>query len=234
MLSKIALSVGTRTDGVRAPVAYEIPREVVNEAIVNAVAHRDYTSNGSVQVMLFADRLEIRNPGRLPPALTPDKLRVAHGSVPRNPLLAESLYLAEYIERMGTGTLDMIRRCTETGLREPGFAVEDGFVTTVWRPSTSRLTKPAPEVTPEVARMLSVVRGEKSRREIQAALGLADAKHFREHYLQPAIAQGLLEMTIPSKTRSRLQKYRLTDKGSAILATTTGFDYRPLREARCR
>lgn len=42
----------------KAPVTYEIPPEVVREAIVNAIAHRDYTSNGSVQVMLFADRQE--------------------------------------------------------------------------------------------------------------------------------------------------------------------------------
>ena len=133
VLSKIALSVGTRAESVRAPVTYEIPKEVVTEAIVNAVAHRDYTSNGSVQVMLFADRLEVRNPGRLVPPLTFEKLRVPHASVPGNPLLAESLYLAEYIERMGTGTLDMIRRCVEAGLPEPEFAVTDGFVTTVGR-----------------------------------------------------------------------------------------------------
>lgn len=82
VLSKIALSVGTREAGPQAPVRYEIPKEVVAEAIVNAVAHRDYTSNGSVQVMLFADRLEIWNPGALPPSLTLEKLRVAHGSVP--------------------------------------------------------------------------------------------------------------------------------------------------------
>ena len=44
VLSKIALSVGTRAESVQAPVAYEIPKEVVTEAIVNAVAHRDYTS----------------------------------------------------------------------------------------------------------------------------------------------------------------------------------------------
>ena len=75
------------------PVAYEIPREVVAEAIVNAVAHRDYTSNGSVQVMLFADRLEVWNPGGLPPSLTLEKLRHPHGSVPGNPQLAEPLYL---------------------------------------------------------------------------------------------------------------------------------------------
>ena len=119
VLSKINRLIGTRAQDVRAPTTYEIPKEVVSEAIVNAVAHRDYTDNASVQVMLFANRLEIRNPGRLPPPLTLEKLRTAHSSVPGNPLLAESLYLAEYIERMGTGTLDMIRRCAEAGLPEP-------------------------------------------------------------------------------------------------------------------
>lgn len=200
------------------------PNEIMNEAIVDAVAHHGYTSNGSVEVMLFADRLEIRNPGRLPPALTPDMLRVAHGSVPRNPLLAESLHLAEYIERMGTGTLDMIRRCVEAGLREPGFAVEDGFVTVLWRPGAAVPEGPTPEVTPEVARMLSVVQGEMSRKEIQEALGLADEKHFRARYQQPAIAHGLLEMTIPSKPRSKQQKYRLTDKGRAAIVDRTRSD----------
>ncbi len=135
VLSKINRSIGTRAESARAPRTYEIPVEVVTEAVVNAVAHRDYTDNGSVQVMLFADRLEVRNPGRLPPPLTLEQLGQAHRSVPGNPLLAESLYLAEYIERMGTGTLDMIRRCVDGGLPEPEFAVTDGFVTTVWRAS---------------------------------------------------------------------------------------------------
>ena len=133
VLGKINRRIGVRTESARAPRSYEIPVEVVTEAIVNAVAHRDYTDNGSVQVMLFADRLEVRNPGRLPPPLTLEKLREAHRSVPGNPLLGEALYLTEYIERMGTGTLDMIRRCVEAGLPEPEFAVTDGFVTTIWR-----------------------------------------------------------------------------------------------------
>jgi len=119
VLSKINLAVGTREHSVQAPVAYEIPREVISEAVVNAVAHRDYTSNGSVQVMLFSDRLEVWNPGSLPPSLTLEKLRHTHGSVPGNPLLAESLYLTKYIERMGTGTGDMIEHCKNAGLPEP-------------------------------------------------------------------------------------------------------------------
>ena len=133
VLGKIALSVGTRAQSVQALVAYEIPREVVTEAIVNAVAHRDYTSEASVQVMLFADRLEIWNPGTLPPPLTLDKLRVPHESVPGNPLLARAMYLVKYIEQMGTGTLDMIARCVEAGLREPEFEATGSFVTRILR-----------------------------------------------------------------------------------------------------
>jgi predicted HTH transcriptional regulator len=106
---------------------------VIAEGIVNAVVHRDYSSNASVQVMLFADRLEITNPGRLPDSLTFESLRHSHASVPRNPLIAEPMYLTQYIERMGTGTGDMIRLCLEAGLGEPTFSYRDGFVLTVPR-----------------------------------------------------------------------------------------------------
>lgn len=133
VMSKLALSVGTRAKSAQAPVTYEIPREVVAEGIVNAVAHRDYASNGSVQVMLFSDRLEIWNPGNLPSSLTLERLREPHGSVPHNPLLAEPLYLTKYIERMGTGTGDMIRSCRAAGLKELEFRVSDGFKLTIPR-----------------------------------------------------------------------------------------------------
>jgi len=134
VMSKIARSVGTREHSAQAPVKYELPKEAVAEAIVNAVAHRDYASNASVQVMLFADRLEVWNPGELPPPLTPELLRLPHASIPRNPLIADPLYLAHYIEKAGTGTLDMIALCREAGLPEPDFRQDGGqFVMTLWR-----------------------------------------------------------------------------------------------------
>ena len=148
VLSRIALSVGTRAESTGAPVTYEIPREVVAEAIVNAVAHRDYTDSSSVQVMLFADRLEVMNTGALPPALTVEKLRVTHESVPRNPLLTECMHLLRYIEKMGTGTVDMIRRCAEAGLPEPEFEAGPGFVTRIRR--AGRTTLGRGETTREV------------------------------------------------------------------------------------
>ena len=86
--------------------------------------------------MLFSDRLEITNPGRLPDSLTFESLRHPHSSVPHNPLIAEPLYLTQYIERLGTGTGDMIRLCVENGLPEPVYGYRDGFVTTIWRPNS--------------------------------------------------------------------------------------------------
>ena len=134
VMSKLARAVGTRAQGPEAPVEYELPKAAVAEAVVNAVAHRDYSSNAGVQVMLFADRLEVWNPGELPPPLTPERLRKPHASIPRNPLIAEPLYLAHYIEKAGTGTLDMIARCREVGLPGPDFEQRAGqFVVTLWR-----------------------------------------------------------------------------------------------------
>lgn len=134
VMSKLVRTVGTRAQGPQAPVTYDLPKDAVSEAIVNAVAHRDYASNGSVQVMLFADRLEVWNPGELPSKLTLEMLRRPHTSIPRNPLIAEPLFLARYIERAGTGTVDMISLCREAGLPEPEYRQDGGqFVQTLWR-----------------------------------------------------------------------------------------------------
>ncbi len=77
-----------------------------------------------------------------------------------------------------------------------------------------------PEVTPEVAKVLSVLREEMTRSEIMGALGLKDEKNFREKYQQAGLAAGLMKMTIPDKPNSRLQKYRVTKKGTSFLKKT--------------
>jgi predicted HTH transcriptional regulator len=142
VMSKINRYVGTRVNGPQAPVKYELPREAVMEAIVNAVAHRDYASNASVQVMLFTDRLEVWNPGQLPPTLTLEDLRGPHASIPRNPLIAEPMYLAHYAEKAGSGILDMISLLRKEGLPEPQFRQSGGqFVQTLWRPKNGQATK---------------------------------------------------------------------------------------------
>jgi ATP-dependent DNA helicase RecG len=226
VLSKISVSVGTREESNQAPIQYEIPRAVVAEAIVNAIAHREYTSNGSVQVMLFADRLEVSNPGGLTPELSIAKLKTDHASYPTNPKLAEVMYQAGYIERFGTGTEEIYRLSADTGLREPEFDLEEGFKVIIWRPSV-QVTDQVPykyhastmqvpgkyRASREIDRVLLVLDGEMKRADIQELLELKNRDSFMENYLQPAMAEGLVEMTIPEKPNSSKQSYRLTTQG---------------------
>ena len=92
-----------------------------------------------MQVAVFANRVEVRNPGRLPVELTIEQLAVEHTSYPRNAKLAEGLFFARYIEKLGTGTLDMIRLCAEADIGTPEFG-HDGmeFVATVPRHDRKR------------------------------------------------------------------------------------------------
>ncbi|MGD1152747.1 MAG: ATP-binding protein [Syntrophales bacterium] len=134
VLAKINRAVGIRAKSNVAPATYELPPDAIGEAVVNAIVHRDYHSNASVEVRLFSDRLEVWNPGRLPGTLTFDDLRHDHPSVPNNPLIAESLYLTRYIEKAGSGTQRMIELCREADLPEPQFEQRSGsFVLTLWR-----------------------------------------------------------------------------------------------------
>jgi len=73
-------------------------------------------------------------------------------------------------------------------------------------------------VTGEVMRLMQVINGNMKRSEIQMLMGLKHEDYFRSAYLLPALKLGVIEMTIPDKPTSRLQKYRLTAKGRVALA----------------
>ena len=138
VMSHIDARVAPRYTSAATEVNYEIPIEAVTEAIVNAVTHRDYASNGSVQVMLFRDRLEVWNPGSLPFGLSPAKLKQLHSSLPPNPVLANPIYLAGYIERMGTETTDLVSACEKAGLKSPEFIQDEDFRVVIYRKNVTQ------------------------------------------------------------------------------------------------
>ena len=74
-----------------------------------------------------------------------------------------------------------------------------------------------PQVPPQVSRLLEVLIGDMSRAELMNALALKDRMHFANDYLRPALEEDLIQYTIPDKPNSRLQRYRLTEKGRAMV-----------------
>ncbi len=121
VLDAIKFPVIQQKNTVQVARPREIPEFAVHEAIVNAVAHRNYNTTSSVQVMVFLDRVEIWNAGTLPDTLTVEDLKKLHASHPPNTNLASVLYLANYIQQVGSGTTEMVRQCKEHGLPEPEF-----------------------------------------------------------------------------------------------------------------
>ena len=211
VMSKITRAVGTRAQGSEAPVDYEMPRDAVAEAIVNAVAHRDYASNASVQVMLFNDRLEVWNPGELPPPLTMEKLRSPHTSIPHNPLVADPLFLARYIEKAGTGTLDMIALFRDAGLPEPEFRQDGGmFVQTLWRDWLTEKVVAALRLNERQVKAVAHVRvnGRITNSEYQALTGATKKTSSRD--LDDMVEREVFART---GTTGRGTFYRLAGKG---------------------
>jgi ATP-dependent DNA helicase RecG len=98
----------------------EYPEAAYREAVVNAVAHRDYELAGSyIQVRLFADRLEVQSPGGLGGHLTVDN--IAYEQYTRNPHIMHLLEDTGYVERRGLGVDQMIRAMNRAGREPPVF-----------------------------------------------------------------------------------------------------------------
>lgn len=108
----------------------------------------------------------------------------------------------------------MNQLCRKHDLMEPEFRLDDGsFVLTLRR--KSKAGEVTTEVTTEVI-LVNTIIGEMTGKELQDALSLKNNEHFRKHYLLPALESGIIEMTIPDKPTSRMQKYRLTEKGQVL------------------
>lgn len=121
VLRNIKKSIWLVPGRVQREEKYEYPPDAVREAIVNALAHRDYESPSKVQVRVFDDYIEIWNPGGLPEGWTITRLKQKHESIPNNPLLFKQLFWVKYVEDVGGGTIDMIKGCREWGIPEPEF-----------------------------------------------------------------------------------------------------------------
>ena len=111
-------------EGISRVETYEYPREAVREALLNAVAHKDYSGGAPIQIKVYKDRILIWNDGQLPDNWTIHNLLKRHSSKPYNPDIANTLFRSGYIESWGRGIEKMMNYCKEAEIPAPNYFFE--------------------------------------------------------------------------------------------------------------
>ena len=117
------------TDGLLRRDIPCIDETVAREAILNAIAHRDYRLGGSIFIRQFPKHLEIVSPGGFPPGVTIEN--ILWRQMPRNRRLAEAFAKCGLVERAGQGANRMFERCIAEGKAPPDFADSDDYQVSV-------------------------------------------------------------------------------------------------------
>ena len=138
------LNLRAEIKGLRRKEEYEIPIEVLREALLNAIIHRDYTRNSDIKVAIYDDIVEIISPGALPNGITIEEISNGRSEL-RNKVLAYLFKELEYIEAWGSGIAKIREACK---LRKINFRFEEkgNFVSTEFvRPVGLKKDKVTPE-----------------------------------------------------------------------------------------
>ena len=215
------------------------PFQAIEEILCNAVYHRSYATREPIEVRVLRDRITITSFPGPHPSLDMDDFR--HGIFPArrnlNRRIGEFLKELKLTEGRGTGIPKVLRAMQQNGSPAPRFQTDANreflCATLPIHPRALELDgdmggnmggQPPmllPKLKIQEHAILEFCREERTRAEIQTLLGLRDSQYLRQKYLQALIGLGYLEMTIPDKPRSVLQKYRTTRAGLEFLASLT-------------
>ena len=113
-------------DGLHRVEKFPFPREALRELILNALVHKDYSSNIPIQISVSDDKIYIANVGSLPDDWTVKRLLGKHSSRPRNPTIAGCVYLTGMIETWGRGIRKVFDECKRHGCPPPEYEVSAG------------------------------------------------------------------------------------------------------------
>lgn len=170
------------------------PAGVLREAVVNAVAHRDYRLTGAqIHVLIFADRVEVKSPGRLPGHVTLRNL--ARERYSRNEAIVQVLADMGYIERLGYGIDRMLRAMKENNQAPPQFAEgEASFEVTLYRRPPEPGAPPAASAqATRIEKLLAYARraGRISSRDYQELCPDVSAESLRRDFVD-LVERGIL------------------------------------------
>lgn len=197
---------------------WEVPYIALKEALINAIAHRDYINKGThIQVEVFDDRVSITNYGGLVKGLSVDELRKR--SMHRNPNIVNLLHRSNFIEKLGTGLLRIDSELEKAGLPKAELEINEHWFSIIFK----RMYKVINEdgILEHLKQSENILRycseKSRSRAEIFEFLQLSnETRNFIRHIL-PLLDNELIQMTIPDKPRSMNQRYIITDLGKKLL-----------------
>ena len=112
---------------------YEYPKDALREALLNAVAHKDYTGPYPIQISVYDNKIMIWNYGKLPENWTVEDLLDKHSSQPRNPDIATTFFRSGYVESWGRGMDKMRNLCLEAKIPLPQLSCKGNDFWTVFR-----------------------------------------------------------------------------------------------------
>lgn len=142
------IAVGARIEGWKRIDIPEYSVEVLREAVINAVVHRDYSRRGErVRVFYYPDRVEVHSPGLLLPGISIEQMeRREVQSKLRNPILAGLLSnIPGYIEQIGSGIRFMLDETGRMELPAPQFREMSEFIVTFQKAPALRAPEPGPQ-----------------------------------------------------------------------------------------
>lgn len=186
----------------------DYPITALREAILNALVHRDYsvhTEGMPIQITMYEDRIEIRNPGGLYGRIKIDQLGKVQPDT-RNPIIATELEVLKVTENRYSGIPTIRRAMHEYGLPQPEFLEERGsFIVKLYRCRESTLS-----IQNEISKnndLILFCKIPRTRKEICEFLGLSSVTYAIQTHVMPLVKQGLIKLSIPDKPKSPKQLY---------------------------
>ncbi len=185
----------------------DYPVTAIREAVINALVHRDYsihTEGMPIQLIMFQDRLEIRNPGGIYGRMRVDQLGKVQPDT-RNPVLASALEVMHITENRYSGIPTIRMEMDRYQLEQPEFVDERGsFIVRLYNK-----TKEKTEAihTEEAMDLILFCRTPRTRKEICEYLGLSSVTYAIQKHVLPLVEAGQLKMSLPDKPKSPRQLY---------------------------
>ncbi|EKD52234.1 MAG: hypothetical protein ACD_62C00080G0004, partial [uncultured bacterium] len=223
--------------------SYIFPIVALQQIVRNTIMHRTYEgTNAPVHVYWFNDRIEIMSPGGTYGAVNAETFGKPGYVDYRNPHLADAMKVLGFVQRFGVGIqtarealkqnenppaifelaptlVKCIIRVPKTKPNTPVISVNySGHVQKKAESGLESPTQSSTQSTDPVTKLVMVLKAsELSASELRDKLKIKHRHTFRTNYLRPALENGLIEQTLPDKPNSRLQKYRLTEKGCKMV-----------------